>query len=169
MFDSLLMFESPVQIMVVLLIALIVFGPKRLPEIGKQIGSALRELKKAGSEVVNSFNTDHEPDHSAYPYTTPDYNSVPTSYSSYAAIEAPPDLTDYTIAGQPVHDTAHATAASDPYSAYNVSGADHSAASHETASASQADAHAATTAQGGHNTSEAIGQLGNQATGQPIA
>ena len=36
---------SPVQIIIVLVIALVVFGPKRLPELGKQLGRGLRELK----------------------------------------------------------------------------------------------------------------------------
>lgn len=95
MMDTLLMFESPVQIMVVLVIALVVFGPKRLPEIGKQLGGALRELKKAGNEVVSTFSHDDSAEHSSsYPYTSPDYNAVPQN--AYASVSTP-DLTDYTI------------------------------------------------------------------------
>jgi sec-independent protein translocase protein TatA len=33
------------QIAIVLVIALIVFGPKRLPELGKSLGSGMREFK----------------------------------------------------------------------------------------------------------------------------
>ena len=33
------------EIAIVLIIALIVFGPKRLPELGKSLGSGLREFK----------------------------------------------------------------------------------------------------------------------------
>jgi sec-independent protein translocase protein TatA len=36
---------SPIQILIVLVIALIVFGPKRLPEMGRSIGRGIRELK----------------------------------------------------------------------------------------------------------------------------
>jgi sec-independent protein translocase protein TatA len=36
---------SPIQIIIVLVIALLVFGPKRLPEMGRSIGRGLRELK----------------------------------------------------------------------------------------------------------------------------
>jgi len=101
------MFESPIQIAVVLLIALLVFGPQRLPEIGKQIGNALRELKKAGSDVMNSFNTDHEPDHTPYngSYNYPYENQTSVPYSNAYTLEAAPDLTDYTIAGQPPRDS----------------------------------------------------------------
>src|SRR5947209_18533137 len=108
-FDSLAMFESPIQIAIVLLIALLVFGPNRLPEIGKQIGNALRELKKAGSDVMSSFNTDHEPDRDYHPYSNGnyDYNYPAASDHSIAhsGYDSPPDLTDYTIAGQTPHDT----------------------------------------------------------------
>jgi sec-independent protein translocase protein TatA len=36
---------SPVQILIVLVIALLVFGPRRLPEMGRSVGQGLREFK----------------------------------------------------------------------------------------------------------------------------
>ncbi len=36
---------GPMEIFVVLIIALVVFGPKRLPELGRSVGSGIRELK----------------------------------------------------------------------------------------------------------------------------
>lgn len=43
---------SAVQIMIVLVIALLVFGPKRLPELGRQIGRGIRDLKSHMNSVT---------------------------------------------------------------------------------------------------------------------
>ena len=36
---------GPMEIVVVLIIALVVFGPKRLPELGKSLGKGIQEFK----------------------------------------------------------------------------------------------------------------------------
>lgn len=36
---------GPMEILVVLIIALVVFGPKRLPELGSSLGKGIREFK----------------------------------------------------------------------------------------------------------------------------
>ncbi|MHA6260094.1 twin-arginine translocase TatA/TatE family subunit [Sporosarcina sp. CAU 1771] len=38
---------GPMSLIVIAIIALLVFGPKKLPEIGKAFGSSLREFKNA--------------------------------------------------------------------------------------------------------------------------
>jgi sec-independent protein translocase protein TatA len=43
------------DLLVILVIALIIFGPKKLPEIGKSIGHAMKEFKKASEEMKESF------------------------------------------------------------------------------------------------------------------
>ncbi len=104
MYNTLLFIESPVQIVFVLIIALVVFGPKRLPELGKQLGTGLRELNKAKNDLMRSMNVDHEPEPEPYKDT---YNYPPSTdlahsnshnYHDYN-YNAPPDLTDYTMAG----------------------------------------------------------------------
>jgi Tat protein translocase TatB subunit len=47
---------SPVEIVVVAAIALIVFGPQRLPEIARNIGKAIRELRRMASDVREEFD-----------------------------------------------------------------------------------------------------------------
>jgi len=43
------------EIVLIMLIALLVFGPKKLPEIGRTLGSAMRELKKAARDFTSSM------------------------------------------------------------------------------------------------------------------
>ena len=43
------------EIIVIFIIALIVFGPRKLPEIGKTIGKGLAEFKKASNELRNTW------------------------------------------------------------------------------------------------------------------
>ena len=38
------------ELIVIFVVALLVFGPRRLPEVGKSIGEAIRGFKKAMSE-----------------------------------------------------------------------------------------------------------------------
>ena len=42
------------EIVLILVIALIVFGPKKLPEIGRTLGKTLREFKRASNELMAS-------------------------------------------------------------------------------------------------------------------
>jgi Tat protein translocase TatB subunit len=43
------------ELILIFIVALIVFGPKRLPEIGRTIGKALGEFKKASDELKNTI------------------------------------------------------------------------------------------------------------------
>jgi sec-independent protein translocase protein TatA len=38
---------GPMELIIVLVIALIVLGPKRLPEVGKSLGRGMREFKES--------------------------------------------------------------------------------------------------------------------------
>lgn len=46
---------GPLEIMVVAVVALIVFGPQRLPEIARSVGRALNELKRQASDIRSEF------------------------------------------------------------------------------------------------------------------
>ena len=48
---------GPAEILAVLVLALIVFGPKRLPEVGRQVGGALRELRKVQDSVQHEIRS----------------------------------------------------------------------------------------------------------------
>jgi sec-independent protein translocase protein TatA len=42
---------GPMELVIVLVIALVILGPKRLPEVGKSIGNGMREFKDAISST----------------------------------------------------------------------------------------------------------------------
>jgi TatA/E family protein of Tat protein translocase len=111
--DNLALFDlNPIHIAFVLVLALLLFGPQKLPEIGKQLGSALRELKRAGNQLADSFNTDHEPDSRYNGYSSgysDNYSGYDNNVSrSTPAITSSTDMSDYTIAGQPPQDLYNA-------------------------------------------------------------
>ena len=44
------------EVTVILILALLIFGPKKLPELGKQLGKTLKSLKKASNEFQNELD-----------------------------------------------------------------------------------------------------------------
>lgn len=44
------------EIILILVVALIIFGPGKLPEIGKAFGKSISEFKKAASEITKDIN-----------------------------------------------------------------------------------------------------------------
>jgi sec-independent protein translocase protein TatA len=49
---------GPLELAIVLIIALVVFGPKRLPELGRSLGKGIREFRGSVSGDAND-----EPEH----------------------------------------------------------------------------------------------------------
>jgi sec-independent protein translocase protein TatA len=45
------------EMMVIFLVALVLFGPKKLPELGKTIGKAITEFRRAQSELKATFES----------------------------------------------------------------------------------------------------------------
>jgi TatA/E family protein of Tat protein translocase len=42
---------GPVELIIVLIIALLVVGPRRLPEMGNAVGKTIREFRRASSDI----------------------------------------------------------------------------------------------------------------------
>ncbi|QOY33757.1 twin-arginine translocase TatA/TatE family subunit [Anaerobacillus isosaccharinicus] len=45
-------------LILILVIALIIFGPKKLPEMGRAVGQTLKEFKKSTRELTNDLDDD---------------------------------------------------------------------------------------------------------------
>ena len=49
---------GPGELVIILALALLIFGPKKLPEIGRSIGSAMRELRRASNDFMSAVEND---------------------------------------------------------------------------------------------------------------
>jgi sec-independent protein translocase protein TatA len=48
------------EILLILIIALLLFGPRKLPELGKSLGRAIREFKRASTELQETLEREVE-------------------------------------------------------------------------------------------------------------
>lgn len=53
-----LMAVTPVSLIVIAVVALIIFGPKKLPQFGKAVGSTLKEFKDATKGLADDDDDD---------------------------------------------------------------------------------------------------------------
>ena len=44
-----------IEILIILVAALVIFGPKKLPEMGRSLGKAIREFKRAGNDLQDEL------------------------------------------------------------------------------------------------------------------
>ena len=44
------------ELIVIMLLALLIFGPRKLPELGKSLGRSLGEFKRASNELRNTLD-----------------------------------------------------------------------------------------------------------------
>ena len=75
------------EMLLILAIALIVIGPKKLPDLAKSMGRALREFKKATSELKESIELDSDLKEVKKSFT----NSITDKKS---ALKGQPEVTD---------------------------------------------------------------------------
>jgi TatA/E family protein of Tat protein translocase len=48
------------EMVLILIIALVIFGPKRLPELGRSIGKTLAEFRRASNEIKHNIEKELE-------------------------------------------------------------------------------------------------------------
>jgi len=52
---------GPLELVIILVIALLILGPGKLPEVGSAIGKSIREFRKAASDVQEATKVDVSP------------------------------------------------------------------------------------------------------------
>ena len=63
--------DNPIGIAAIFILALLLFGPDKLPQIAGQLGRALRELRRTASDLKSSWDMDERyepPRYDNYPY-----------------------------------------------------------------------------------------------------
>ncbi len=65
---------GPEKILVILVVALLVFGPERLPEIGRQVGAAVRALRRMQDTVRGELDMVMHPEHGTSVADAPPYD-----------------------------------------------------------------------------------------------
>jgi len=91
------------EMMFILVLALVLFGPKKLPEIGRTVGKAINEFRRASSELKTTFEREMQ-------NLEQETNSVkeiaaPYQYDAYNY--------DYSESGNTTYDGSYGTESSD--------------------------------------------------------
>ncbi len=97
---------GPLELVIILVIALLILGPGKLPDVGAALGKSIREFRKASSDVQEAVKVDTSP---MPPATAP----AAPAQAAPATPAAPP------AAAAPVEPVTAAPAASEPTTGQN--------------------------------------------------
>ena len=83
------------ELIIILVIALLILGPGKLPDVGASLGKSIREFRKASSDVQDAVKVDVD--------TSP-LPASPAAAATTAALEQVPDATvvGQAASGEPV-------------------------------------------------------------------
>jgi TatA/E family protein of Tat protein translocase len=86
------------ELIIIFVIALIIFGPRRLPELGKSLGKSIAEFKRASNELRNTLEDEIRIDEQRQTKSTVASNPAPTPVEAQPA-SAPGAQPDASTAG----------------------------------------------------------------------
>lgn len=105
-------FLGTTELMVIALVALIIFGPRKLPEIGRTVGKSIAEFKRASDDFKRTWEYEVEIEQRRPALDTPQATgteqAVAAAHSStlnasgVSAEDAAARASDYNIGGEPV-------------------------------------------------------------------
>ena len=75
---------GPLELVIILVIALLILGPGKLPDVGAALGKSIREFRKASSDVQDAVKVETSP----LPAETP-ASPAPAQAAQAAAVAAP--------------------------------------------------------------------------------
>lgn len=62
---------GPLELVIILVVALLILGPGKLPDVGAALGKSIREFRKASSDVQDAVKVDTSPMAPAAPPVAP--------------------------------------------------------------------------------------------------
>ena len=98
------------ELIIILVVALIIFGPRKLPELGRSLGKSMGEFKKASNELRSTLDEEirieEQRDQRATIRAEQD--------SAIAGATTPPSAQPPVIPAPPVDETVNRTTGTDP-------------------------------------------------------
>lgn len=76
---------GPLELVIILVIALLILGPGKLPDVGAALGKSIREFRKASTDVQEAVKIDTSP----MPATTPAAPAPAAAAAVAAPVAAP--------------------------------------------------------------------------------
>jgi sec-independent protein translocase protein TatB len=114
------------EMLLILVVALVVFGPKRLPELARSLGRGLAEFRRASTDLRKSFDLDLDSNRTPPPEPetlppaqagSPALTAAPNATSAASGPTAGPDAGESADRGEPGTRTPAAAEASEPAAA----------------------------------------------------
>jgi len=75
------------EMLVILVVALIIFGPRKLPELGRSLGKSINEFKRASNELRSTLDDEIRAEEQKVVTTPPLSSTDPAALPSPAAPE----------------------------------------------------------------------------------
>ena len=67
------------ELIIIFVVALLVFGPRKLPELGRSLGKGLSEFKRASNDLRQTLDDEIRDEERRTALTTPPPASIPTA------------------------------------------------------------------------------------------
>ena len=96
------------ELVLILIVGLIVFGPGKLPEMGRTLGKGLREFRRASNALTTAINTPDPPPAPAQPAASSQNPSQTTAAPAQQTTEQSASATAPAAATSPTTETAAA-------------------------------------------------------------
>jgi TatA/E family protein of Tat protein translocase len=97
------------ELIIILIIALVVLGPGRLPDVAQSLGKSVREFRKAATDIADATNLEQP---ASPPAATPNAAPAPSPAPAASAAPAPAPVEPNALSGEAAPNTLQGSPAS---------------------------------------------------------